>query len=386
MTADSDAKRIVLRAVYEDNVGIPRTFNGKRQAGKEPPRARGRTLGAAEKIALAGLCILAVVVGISFRSVDVRGVESDTVQIATHQEAPPPLAVAAPKGEDADDRGAVAETDAAVTQAVFSPRATTGQYSTMLSRLNMPVADLFDLKVQTIVIDPGHGGNDPGAIGQHGLEEKDVALDIARRLRDKLVAAGNYQVLLTRDEDRKVRLKERVAFAKQSQADLFISVHVNSVPQEAGPVNYVETYYFGPHTDQRTLDVAEKENRDSDYAIADFRKLIAEIGDTLKSEESAQLATSIHRRLYDNLSRQNGDLLDAGVKSGPFVVLLGVEVPSVLVEVSCISNEEEAARLSMPQYRDSIADYIEMGVVEYLRRRSPHQAKRSQRNNVGNQR
>jgi N-acetylmuramoyl-L-alanine amidase len=385
MTADSHAKRVVLRGVYEDNLGLPRTFTGKRRTGNGE-RALGKTLGGAEKIALTSLCVLALLVGISFRTVGGGSVETDAQQVIGDQEAHPRNAATAPSAGNTGERLMVAGADGAAKQAVYSASATTEQYATMLSRLNMPVADLFDLKVQTIVIDPGHGGSDPGAIGHHGLEEKDVALDIARRLHDKLVAAGSYRVLLTREDDRKLRLKERVAFAKRSHADLFISVHINSVPEEAGPVNYAETYYFGPQTDQRTLDLAEKENRDSDYAIGDFRKIIAEIGDTLKSEESAQLATAIQHRLYGNLKRDSSNLLDAGVKSGPFVVLLGVEVPSVLVEVSCISNEEEAARLRRPQYRDNIASYLETAVVEYLERRNPHEAKRSQQTNVGKQR
>lgn len=385
MTADSDAKRAVLRGVYEDNLGIPRTFMGKRGAGNDAPeRAPRRTLGRSEKIALTGLCVLALLVGVNFRSLQ-RGAAEPAAGQAVADAQPRPPDDAAPRVERPGEQHRVADVAAAVKPALYSATATTQQYAAMLSRLNVSVADLFDLKVQTIVIDPGHGGIDPGAIGHHGLEEKDVALDIARRLRDKLVAAGSYRVLMTREDDRKVRLKERVAFAKQHQADLFISIHINSVPEEAGPVNYAETYYFGPQSDQRTLDLAETENRDSDYAIGDFREIIAEIGDTLKSEESAQLATAIQSRLFSNLKRDSSNLLDAGVKSGPFVVLLGVEVPSVLVEVSCISNEAEAARLSRPQYRDEIATYLEMGVVEYLGRRNP-QAKRSQHTNAGKQR
>jgi N-acetylmuramoyl-L-alanine amidase len=247
---------------------------------------------------------------------------------------------------------------------------TTGNYEAMLARLGMPMADLFNLKVQTIVIDPGHGGIDPGATGRDGLMEKDVALDIARRLRDKLAASGNFRVLLTRDEDRKVYLKERVAYAKENRADLFISIHINSLPPEAAHVNYVETYYFGPHTDQRSLELAEKENHDSDYVMGDFREVIARIGDTLKTEESQGLARSLHRHLYENLKRGNHDLLDAGIKTGPFMVLLGVEVPSVLVEISCISNKAEERRLGTPEYRDSVADHLKTGIVEYLERRA----------------
>jgi N-acetylmuramoyl-L-alanine amidase len=243
-------------------------------------------------------------------------------------------------------------------------------YDAMLADLDVSVADLFDLKIQTIVIDPGHGGNDSGAIGPQGIKEKDITLDIARRLQEKLAAGSRHRVLLTREEDRWMYLKDRVQFAKDNHADLFISIHINSVPQEAGQVNYVETYYFGPHTDQRSLDLARAENHDSDYAIGDFREIIAKIGDTLKTEESAQLATAVHRQLYGNLKTHNADLLDAGAKTGPFVVLLGVEVPSILVEISCISNAAEEVRLGTPEYRDSVASYLETGIVEYLRQRS----------------
>ena len=245
-----------------------------------------------------------------------------------------------------------------------SPEDQAVQYDVLLSQTNVPVADLFGLKVHTIIIDPGHGGIDPGATGPTGVKEKDVALDIARRLRNKLSGTGRYNVLLTRDEDKKVYLKERVAFAKQHQADLFISIHANSVPAETR--NYVETYFFGPHAGQESLDLAEKENRDSDYAMGDFREIIAKIGDTLKTEESQGLARSIHKHLYRNLKRHNESLVDAGIKTGPFVVLLGVEVPSVLVEVSCISNKAEETRLNTPDYSHRIAGFLEQGIVEYL--------------------
>ena len=242
-------------------------------------------------------------------------------------------------------------------------------YETMLSRLDRPMADLFNLKVQTIVIDPGHGGIDPGATGHQGLMEKDVALDIAKRLRDKLVRNGNYRVLLTREDDIKVYLKERVAFAKENRADLFISIHINSVPDRTGKLNYVETYYFGPHTEQRSLELAEQENRDSQFTMAEFRDLITRIGDTLKSEESMDLAQTIHRQLYHDLSQHSDNLVDAGTKPGPFVVLLGVEVPSVLVEVSCISNKAEETRLSRTTSPDHGARSPTTGSVEYLKPR-----------------
>lgn len=391
MTVDSDTKLAVLRGVYEDNLGMPRSSNGKRPppggavaAGPPAPpddvrKAADVRRAADVRKAAFGRAPWVVLLGLTLVFAYFQG-HSPAGPVAAPGTPPRaagpllfPLRAAAVSPPDLLAR-AVADPTLAVT-------GTTEQYDAMLGHLGMPVADLFDLTVHTIVIDPGHGGNDPGATSRDGLREKDVSLDIARRLRDKLLAAGKYRVVLTRDEDVKLRLKERVTFAKEHDADLFISIHINSVPEEAGPVNYVETYYFGPHADSRTLALAESENRASDYAMGDFREIITRIGDTMKSEESAHLAAAIHERLYRNLRRHSDDIMDAGAKSGPFVVLLGVEVPSVLVEVSCISNPDEAARLSTPEYRDSVAGYLKMGVVEYLNRR----ATRSKQDGVNTQ-
>jgi N-acetylmuramoyl-L-alanine amidase len=371
MKRTSKVKKEVLRAVYEDNAGIPRSFHGKRNArAADEPRGQERRPGYRSKALLVAILGLISLIGINFRlvTVDVTGPAAmQTLDRQSLQHLGNPILVAsgAGSGFSLDSEQTPAFAPVAMTGAAI----TTGRYDEMLSRLGMPVADLFNLQVRTIVIDPGHGGIDPGATGHQGLMEKDVALDIARRLREKLVMTGNYRVLLTREEDRKVFLKERVAFAKDNNADLFISIHINSLPAAAASVNYVETYYFGPHTNQRSLELAEKENHDSDYAMGDFRDVIARIGDTLKTEESRELANAIHGRLYTSLRKRNRDLKDAGSKTGPFVVLLGVEVPSVLVEVSCISNKAEETRLSKPEYRDDVAGFLKTGIVEYLKQR-----------------
>jgi N-acetylmuramoyl-L-alanine amidase len=373
MTRSSKIKKKVLRAVYEDNAGIPRSSPGKRQTRSvDEPRDPPQGAGSRSKALLIVLLGLVSLIGLNFRLVTVDVTGPVAMQMSDKQSLQyliDPVLVTAGAGGDVgldSDRSATLE-PAGMTRG--GAAITTGHYDEMLTRLGMPMADLFNLQVRTIIIDPGHGGIDPGATGHQGLMEKDVALDIARRLRDKLVMAGNYRVLLTREKDRKVFLKERVAFAKDNRADLFISIHINSLPAEAASVNFVETYYFGPHTDQRSLELAEKENHDSDYAMGDFREVIARIGDTLKTEESRELADAIHGRLYSNLKRHNRDLIDAGTKTGPFVVLLGVEVPSVLVEVSCISNKAEETRLSKPEYRDDVAGFLKSGIVEYLEQR-----------------
>ncbi len=378
MTAQSETKRAVLKGVYEDNLGLPRSFNGKRSIpgylALPGQRRQGGwdSSGRGSKAMLIGLVTLVALLGCNFRISYVEGFGADFRRVAGVPEWQPLAAAAVPYpsfGLTPEPR-ATLSSEFAASHALGAGVDITEQYDAMLSHLGIPVADLFNLKVHTIVIDPGHGGYDPGATGYGGLKEKDVTLDIARRLREKLESAGNHRVLLTRDDDVKMRLKERVTFARENDADLFISLHINSVPEEAGSVNYVETYYFGPHTDDRSLALATAENRDSDYAMGDFRAIITRIGDVLKTEESAQLANAIHTRLYSNLQRVSSGIMDAGAKTGPFVVLLGVDVPSVLVEISCISNQAEESRLGTPEYRDRVAGYLKLGIVQYLKRRA----------------
>jgi N-acetylmuramoyl-L-alanine amidase len=372
MSRHTEIKQKVLRGVFEDNAGIPRSFHGKGRS-RDAPVARPSTrTHVYRRAALVFVLGLVTLLGINFRLVRVDGTGPVAMQVATMPPLQfptlPPGLLAGSTEEPATGPERLA--DGQSVRAAAHPVSPTGQYDAMLARLGIPVADLFNLEIQTIVIDPGHGGIDPGATGHGGLEEKDVVLDIAKRLRDKLVRSGHYRVLLTREDDRKVFLKERVAFAKENHADLFISIHINSLPDGAGNYNYVETYYFGPHADRRALELAEQENRDSDYRMADFRQVIARIGDTLKTEESKQLAGSIHDHLYGSLRHRVPGLLDAGSKAGPFVVLLGVEVPSVLVEVSCISNPAEETRLGTPAYRDHVADYLMAGITGYLEQRT----------------
>jgi N-acetylmuramoyl-L-alanine amidase len=379
MSGHPDIKLAVLRGVYEDNLGIPRSTVGTGRSRTAPPPApppstplpppSKRSAHPGKRI-LAALIGLAALLSIDFRLVTVDSSGPVAMQV-TGEQATHALVVDTIIGSSpATDPARAVEPPAGIdtSQGFETTAGSAERYEAMLDQLGLPMAELFDLKVQTIVIDPGHGGIDPGATGHQGLREKDVALDIARRLRDKLTASGNYRVLLTREDDRKVYLKERVAFAKENRADLYVSVHVNSL--SAASVNYVETYYFGPHTDQQSLDMAAKENLDSDYVMGDFRKLIARIGDTMKSEESWSLASSIHKHLYAGLKRVNAGLVDAGAKTGPFMVLLGVEVPSVLVEVSCISNKAEEIRLGTGGYRDNVAGLLRTGIVEYLERRA----------------
>lgn len=241
-------------------------------------------------------------------------------------------------------------------------------YSLLLNDDQVRLSSFFGLDdVRTIVIDPGHGGRDPGAIGALGAKEKDIVLDIAKRLRDKLKQSGKYNVLLTRKTDKTMSLAERVEFANAARADLFISLHVNALPQKR--FNVIETYYYGPPSDSYTLCLARLENRGSKIRAGDFKNMIKKIGDTMKEQESATLAVSIQHSLFTNVKKYDKSIADAGIKIAPFVVLLGVDAPSVLVEISCITNKEEEVRLSLPVYREKITSFLKEGITTYLTQR-----------------
>lgn len=229
------------------------------------------------------------------------------------------------------------------------------------------LAALFGLEIQTVVLDAGHGGRDPGAIGVNGAYEKDVALDVAVRLKDRLERHG-LRVLMTRTGDVKVPLSERAAYANTHQADLFISVHVNTLPDAS--VASVETYYFGAGTDARARQLARHENRGSDYSIADFRRIIDRLENTLRLQESRRLASSIQSNLFTTLHEAHPALANWGVKTAPFVVLLGAEAPGILTEVGVLSNAQAEERLQTEKHREHIAAALEQGVIAYLRDRA----------------
>jgi len=232
-----------------------------------------------------------------------------------------------------------------------------------LASVDMPLAQLFGLSVKTIVIDPGHGGKDPGAVGDE-IYEKDIALEVAKRLRDRLLEYENYRVLMTRETDVTMSLNNRVNYANENGADLFISIHVNNFPTDQK--SFIETYYFGPTDDSNIAELAARENSDSHYPYAEFKEIIQKIGDTLKFQESKQLAYAVQRNLYQQMNKIDKRTSDHGIKAAPFVVLLGLDAPSILTEVSCLCNKDEEQRLKTSAYRENIASFLEKGIVTYL--------------------
>ena len=170
-------------------------------------------------------------------------------------------------------------------------------------------------------------------------------------------------MLLTREGDETVSLARRVAIANAAAADLFVSIHANALRNTR--VNAVETYYFGAPADRETRRLAEQENADSGMAMGTFKELIGKLGDTLKQQESLALARSVQAGLLEGVMNRSSPP-DVAVKVAPFVVLLGVEAPSVLAEITCISNTREAIRLATPEYRGAIAAALERGIVAYV--------------------
>jgi N-acetylmuramoyl-L-alanine amidase len=270
------------------------------------------------------------------------------------------------------------QVNAAALDRNFEDKAHVQEYVNLISQSQIPIKKMFGLSVKTIIIDAGHGGDDPGAIGKLGVKEKDITMDIARTLKSRLEAGGAYRVLLSRQDDKFISLKARTVLANKSGADLFISIHVNFVPSPA--LDMVETYYFGPSKTDISMQLAEKENEGSDFSMSDYNQIIKKLSNTMKFQESRLFAQSIQHNLFKNMRAVSGDVMDHGVKRAPFVVLLGADMPGVLVEVACLSNREQEQRLRDPSYREDIAAYIEKGIIHYLDIRSTdHDTERADR-------
>ena len=222
---------------------------------------------------------------------------------------------------------------------------------------------VFPVGVRRIVLDPGHGGRDLGTVTAAGAAEKDLALDIAKRLAVLLRARPGIEVLLTRHDDREVVLKDRARFANESRADLFVSIHLNWLQPASN--RGVETFYLGSTQDPYLVQLASRENRESGYALADVRRLLDGIYLDLRQQESRELAASVQKALFQTLQVQTPSLRDRGVKSAPFLVLVGTEMPAILAEVSCLSNAKEAELLATEAYRQTIAEALLEGLDAY---------------------
>lgn len=229
-------------------------------------------------------------------------------------------------------------------------------------RVQRVAAAAFPLSVRRVIIDAGHGGTDPGATAAV-VAEKAITLDIAQRLKT-LLEPGGFEVVMTRPDDRTVALRDRAHLANGSRGDIFVSIHVNSIVKHTASRG-IETYYLGPTDDPSLTALAAAENRVSGYSLADLRKLLDSVYAGVRADESYRLARSVQEQLYGNLRTSDANLENWGVKRAPFVVLVATEMPAILAEVGCLSNEQETAMLARPEYRQKIAQALFEGIHSY---------------------
>ena len=238
------------------------------------------------------------------------------------------------------------------------------------ARAATPMADgetslvrALGLKIGRIVIDAGHGGHDSGTLGVDGIQEKDVVLDVALRLGKLLHDRLGAEIIYTRSDDTFIPLETRTAIANKAQADLFLSIHANSSPDASA--RGVETYYLNFTSDPTALDVAARENAVSDQSIHQLSDLVKKIALKDKITESREFAADVEGSLYSGLVKGNTGLKDRGVKKAPFVVLIGANMPSILAEISFVTNPKDASQLAEPEYRERVAESIYKGVARY---------------------
>jgi N-acetylmuramoyl-L-alanine amidase len=238
------------------------------------------------------------------------------------------------------------------------------------ARAAVPTADgetslvrALGLKIGRIVIDAGHGGHDSGTLGVDGIEEKDVVLDVALRLGKLLHDRLGSEIIYTRSDDTFIPLETRTAIANKAQADLFLSIHANSSSDESA--RGVETYYLNFTSSPDALETAARENAVSDQSIHQLSDLVKKIALKDKIAESREFAGDVEQSLYGGLQKGNTGLKDRGVKKAPFVVLIGANMPSILAEISFVTNEKDAKQLREPEYRQRVAESLYKGVARY---------------------
>ncbi len=223
-----------------------------------------------------------------------------------------------------------------------------------------PLVKQLGLKVRTIVIDPGHGGKDPGAVSKSGAYEKSIVLDVAKRFRKLLESKDAYRVLLTRETDVFIPLGERTTFANEKDADIFISIHINS--WERREAQGIETYYLSLASDEEARATAALENASAGKTISDLSGMLRHILRGAKVDESRELARTIQSRLCYRTGAN-----DRGVKRAPFIVLIGAKAPSVLVELGFMSNNQDENRLRSDEYKEKLARALMEAVEAYIR-------------------
>jgi len=219
-------------------------------------------------------------------------------------------------------------------------------------------------KIRRIVVDPGHGGHDPGAIGPNGIQEKDIVLAIGLKLKDLLKDDLGLDVVMTRATDVFIPLEERTAIANKVGADLFLSVHANAAGNRSA--SGIETYYLNLAKTEKAAQLAAKENGTSLEKVSVLQAILFDLMANYKLNDSAHLADEVQKSLHKKIRSGYSDVKNLGVKQGPFYVLVGASMPSILVEAAFLSNSVEESRLKESFYQDMTAEGILEGVRSYI--------------------
>ena len=227
------------------------------------------------------------------------------------------------------------------------------------------LARQLGLSVKTIVIDPGHGGKDPGCYLRRGIREKDIVLKMAKILAARIKEKIGCQVFLTRTRDVFVPLESRTAIANMKKADLFISLHVNAHRDRS--IHGLETYFLNMATDENAMMVAARENATSEKNISDLQRILNDLMLNTKIHESNRLAHDIQSGMVTRLNGKSGGARSLGVKQAPFYVLIGAEMPAVLVETGFLTNPAEERMLVGRRYQEEVAEGICEGVLSYIK-------------------
>ena len=296
--------------------------------------------------------------------IDVFGVETVTPVATAPVAATPTVAAPAPEPAKTAAAAPAPKTKAPVAANAKAPAAAAANDPIITAAKPTSNGDRslirsLGLKLQRVVIDAGHGGHDTGTIGPTGFTEKELVLDVAKRLKELVEKDLGAEVVMTRADDTFVPLETRTAIANQHEADLFISVHANS--SRVRTVRGVETFILNLTNSRESLDTASRENAASEKSIHELQGIVNKIMLRDKVDESRELAKLIQKSM---VSRKNSGT-DRGVKQAPFIVLIGASMPSVLAEISFISNPQEEKLLRTAEYRQQIADSLFDGVKSY---------------------
>jgi N-acetylmuramoyl-L-alanine amidase len=253
---------------------------------------------------------------------------------------------------------------APMLERVVVPKLEEKEKAPVVEKKPKPVKKVIISKIRRIVVDPGHGGHDPGAVGPSGIQEKDVVLAIGLQLRDLLKDELGLDVVMTRSTDVFIPLEERTAIANKVGADLFLSVHANAAANRSAAG--IETYYLNLAKTDKVAQLAAKENGTSLEKVSVLQAILFDLMANYKLNDSAHLADEVQKSLHKKIRGRYSEVKNLGVKQGPFYVLVGASMPSILVETAFLSNAAEESRLKDPAYQEMTAHGILEGVRSYI--------------------